>query len=65
MNAHKSYLVKWGPNQYKVYTWVETCRMYSESMSSFSYHQARAYVGSENCRNPQTCTKSTHDHTEV
>ena len=60
--AHKSYMVKWGHNQYRIYSWSQYCKMYSESSASYPYHQARAIIGAENCRNPRTCTRQTHDH---
>jgi len=58
---HKSYMASWGYNQYRVYHWDERVQAYRES-ASMNYWQARASVGTANCRNPKTCTKPSHFH---
>ena len=62
-NTHPSYLLKTGHNSYQVYTWSESHGMYRQSMASYTYDQARAYVGAGNCRyrlTPEKCPCSTH-----
>ena len=41
--------------------WDKSVQCYRLS-SELSYQQARASVGTDNCRHPETCDKVTHDH---
>jgi len=59
---HPSYMTYMGHNSYKICSWSAPHGMYRESMGTYDYFRARAIVGTENCRNPKTCHKQTHQH---
>jgi hypothetical protein len=56
----KSYVYKQDQG-YIVCHWDERREIYVQSRP-MDYWSARAAVGTANCRNPKTCTKSTHHH---
>lgn len=63
MRKHKSYIVRWGHNAYRVHAWDEAINCYRESQS-MPYFQARLAVGEENCKHATDglCDKITHLH---
>ena len=58
----KAYAVKYGTNQYQVYTWSKRHNCYWQSHAT-DWWRARAQLGEANCRNPATCIKPSHHHT--
>jgi len=59
-NRPKSYMYAQG-NGYIVCHWSDHHNIYCCGVE-IPYFQARASVGTANCPNPETCTKSTHQH---
>ena len=59
-NSHKSTMRAQG-NGYIVSHWDEGVHCYREGGET-TYWQARASVGSANCRNPAKCQIASHNH---
>jgi len=57
---NKSYMRGQGDG-YIVCSWDERVQCYRES-GELPYEQARAAVGTDNCRNPKDCDKPSHQH---
>ena len=58
--THKSTMRAQGGG-YIVSHWDDQVQCYREG-AEVTYWQARASVGTANCRNPETCDKQTHNH---
>lgn len=60
---HKSYMTRWGHNQWRVSRWDESVQSYHES-HSMNYWQARNAVGEANCphANDGKCAIPSHAH---
>lgn len=63
MIKHKSYMAKWGRNQYLGYHWDERVGSYRES-PSMTYWVARIAVGTANCPHAEDgkCQQASHQH---
>lgn len=63
MKEPKSYMTRWGHNDYRVSHWDSFIEAYRES-APMSYWMARIVVGEANCRHKTDgkCDKVTHDH---
>ena len=57
---HKTTMYRQGRG-WIVSRWAEQYQSY-ELSTEMPHCRARAIVGRDNCRNPETCTKPTHDH---
>lgn len=60
MKEHKTTMYRQGRG-WIVSSWDESVKCYRLS-GERSYWEARAAVGSDNCRNPETCGKESHTH---